>query len=205
MSILAKRNLLLLCLDAYTGKAEIIFRTLNEKGILTQVIELLDTTVLRTIIVEMAEDVIKIGSSSSFVLFVDWLVLHVSDVASICSVSKTVLIQRIIEQLIKNEWHIETVEELVPFTKDKLIPNGQNKDITFSLTFIANIACVENVYNVMEKIIRLYNATNVYSLLSLGNNNTIAVLFARMQEYLRGQNICIDTSYNAARIAFEKV
>lgn len=73
------------------------------------------------------------------------------------------------------------------------------------MTFIANIACVENVYNVMEKIIRLYNATNVYSLLSLGNNNTIAVLFTRMQEYLRGQNICIDTSYNAARIAFEKV
>lgn len=204
LSILAKRNLLLLCLDAYTGKAEVIFRTLNEKGILTQVIELLDTTVLRTIIVEMAEEVIKIGSSSSFVLFVGWLVLHVSDVASICSISKTVLIQRIIEQLIKSEWHIETVEELVPFTRDKLIPNSQNKDITFSLAFIANIACVENVHNVMEKIIRLYNATNMYSLLSLGNNNTIAVLFARMQEYLREQNICIGTSYNAARIAFEK-
>ncbi len=115
LSILAKRNLLLLCLDAHLGKMQILFKDLCEKKILTQVIEILDITVLRKVIMQITEETTKNRTFPAFVIFVDWIVLHASEIASIFTLSKTDLIARIIEQSVIRNGNSGPVELLMSY------------------------------------------------------------------------------------------
>ena len=160
LSVAAKKKVLLQWIDNYRDNEIILFNAIYEAKLLPSVIELLDKSELRLIIVRMATTVTMGGSSSAFVLFVEWIALNINSVASAVSVSVEVVWERIIAQLItrKNNQHTSV-------------------DATISLIYAV---CNRTGSDVFVQIIRLYetSATNI------SFEEVLALLMVRVKEHL---------------------
>lgn len=160
LSVAAKKKVLLQWIDNYRDNEIILFNAIYEAKLLPSVIELLDKSVLRLIIVRMATTVTMGGSSSAFVLFVEWIALNINSVASAVSVSVEVVWERIIAQLItrKNNQHTSV-------------------DATISLIYAV---CNRTGSDAFVQIIRLYetSATNI------SFEEVLALLMVRVKEHL---------------------
>ena len=182
LSVAAKKKVQKQWIDIYRDNEIILFKAIYEAKLLPSVIELLDISVLRLIVVRMAATVTVGGSSSAFVLFVEWIALNINLVASAVSVSVEVVWERIIAQLItrKNNQHTSV-------------------DATISLIYAV---CNRTGSDAFMQIIRLYeNSATIISI-----EEVLTLLLVRVKEHLiHCDSIdADDRDLKAVRIAFER-
>lgn len=181
LSVAAKKKVLLQWIDIYRDNEIILFKAIYEAKLLPSVIELLDISVLRLIVVRMATTVTMGGSSSAFVLFVEWIALNINSVASTVSVSVEVVWERIIAQLITR----------------KNNPNT-SVDATISLIYAVSNRTGSDAF---MQIIRLYeNSATIISI-----EEVLTLLLVRVKEHLiHCDSIdADDRALKAVRIVFE--
>lgn len=181
LSVAAKKKVLLQWIDIYRDNEIILFKAIYEAKLLPSVIELLDISVLRLIVVRMATTVTMGGSSSAFVLFVEWIALNINSVASTVSVSVEVVWERIIVQLITR----------------KNNPNT-SVDATISLIYAVSNRTGSDAF---MQIIRLYeNSATIISI-----EEVLTLLLVRVKEHLiHCDSIdADDRALKAVRIVFE--
>ena len=182
LSVAAKKKVQKQWIDIYRDNEIILFKAIYEAKLLPSVIELLDISVLRLIVVRMAATVTVGGSSSAFVLFVEWIALNINLVASAVSVSVEVVWERIIAQLItrKNNQHTSV-------------------DATISLIYAV---CNRTGSDAFVRIIRLYktSATNI------SFEEVLALLMVRVKENTvhRDSIDADDRDLTDVRMAFER-
>lgn len=182
LSVAVKKRLLLQWLDAYRDNEIAFFKVIYEVGMLPSVIMLLDEFVLKHLITRMAGLVTVGGSSSSFVLFVEWITQNICAVASYVSVSVEVLWERIIVQLLA-------------------LRNHPNTAIDATISLIDAVGNHTATTDAFRHIIRLYevSATDV----SPDDSLTLLMLRVKEQISLRGRIGADDGDLNAVRMTFE--
>lgn len=182
LSVDAKKKVLLQWIDIYRDNEIILFKAIYEAKLLPSVIELLDISVLRLIVVRMAATVTVGGSSSAFVLFVEWIALNINSVASAVSVSVEVVWERIIVQLITRK-------------------NNQHTSVDAAISLIYAV-CNRTGSDAFMQIIRLYeNSATIISI-----EEVLTLLLVRVKEHLIHCD-SIDADHRdlkAVRMAFER-
>ena len=182
LSVAAKKKVLLQWIDIYRDNEIILFKAIYEAKLLPSVIELLDISVLRLIVVRMATTVTMGGSSSAFVLFVEWIELNINSVASTVSVPVEVVWERIIAQLITRK-------------------NNPNTSVDATISLIYAV-CNRTGSDAFMQIIRLYeNSATIISI-----EEVLTLLLVRVKEHLiHCDSIdADDRDLKAVRIAFER-
>lgn len=160
LSVAAKKKVLLQWIDIYRDNEIILFKAIYEAKLLPSVIELLDISVLRLIVVRMATTVTVGSLSSAFVLFVEWIALNINSVASTVSLPVEVVWERIIVQLITR----------------KKNPNT-SVDATILLIYAV---CNRTGSDAFMHIIRLYeNSATIISI-----EEVLTLLLVRVKEHL---------------------
>lgn len=181
LSVAAKKKVLLQWIDIYRDNEIILFKAIYEAKLLPSVIELLDVSVLRLIVVRMATTVTMGGSSSAFVLFVEWIALNINSVASTVSVPVEVVWERIIAQLITRK-------------------NNPNTSVDATISLIYAV-CNRTGSDAFMQIIRLYetSATNI------SFEEVLTLLLVRVKEHLIhcDRIDADDRALKAVRMAFE--
>ena len=182
LSVAVKKRLLLQWLDAYRDNEIAFFKVIYEAGLLPEVIVLVDASVLRHIVIRLAGATYVNISSSSFVLFVEWITQKISAVVSFVSVSVEEVWKRIIVQLIT--WS-----------------NHPNTAIDATISLIDAVGNHTATTDAFRHIIRLYevSATDV----SLDDALTLLMLRVKEQISLRGRTGADDGDLNVVRMAFE--
>lgn len=182
LSVAVKKRLLLQWLDAYHDNEIAFFKAIYEVGMLPSVIMLLDEFVLKHLITRMAGLVTVGGSSSVFVLFVEWMTQNISAVVSFVFVSVEELWKRIIVQLIT-------------------LRNHPNTAIDATISLIDAVGNHTATTDAFRHIIRLYevSATDV----SPDDSLTLLMLRVKEQISLRGRTGADDGDLNVVRMAFE--
>ena len=182
LSVAVKKRLLLQWLDAYRDNEIAFFKVIYEAGLLPEVIVLVDASVLRHIVIRLAGATYVNISSSSFVLFVEWITQKISAVVSFVSVSVEEVWKRIIVQLIT--WS-----------------NHPNTAIDATISLIDAVGNHTATTDAFRHIIRLYevSATDV----SLDDALTLLMLRVKEQISLRGRTGADDGDLNAVRMTFE--
>ena len=215
LSVAVKKRLLLQWLDAYRDNEIAFFKVIYEAGLLPEVIVLVDASVLRHIVIRMAGATYVNSSSSSFVLFVEWITQNICTVASYVSVSVEVLWERIIVQLItwNNSASNGSVTDLTAIRVSDTMRSGnyivripENDSVNAVLMFIAGISARNNIRDIAERLVRLYGTSTPD--ISSGDgyyNDSLAVLMYRIKEYIISHNAIAtsDNSLNAVRMTFE--
>lgn len=183
LSVAVKKRLLLQWLDAYRDNEIAFLKAMYEAGLLSSVIVLVDVSLLRHIVIRLAGATYVNISSSSFVLFVEWITQNICAVASYVSVSVEVLWKRIIVQLIT-------------------LRNHPNTAIDATISLIDAVGNHTATTDAFRHIIRLYevSATDV----SPDDSLTLLMLRVKEQISLRGRTGADDGDLNAARITFER-
>lgn len=182
LSVAVKKRLLLQWLDAYRDNEIAFFKVIYEAGLLSSVIVLVDVSLLRHIVIRLAGATYVNISSSSFVLFVEWITQNISAVVFFVSVSVEELWKRIIVQLITLRDHPNTAI-----------------DATISLIdAVGNHTATTDAF---RHIIRLYevSATDV----SPDDSLTLLMLRVKEQISLRGRTGADDGDLNVVRMTFE--
>lgn len=183
LSVAVKKRLLLQWLDAYRDNEIAFFKVIYEAGLLPEVIVLVDASVLRHIVIRMAGATCVNSSSSSFVLFMEWMTQNISAVVFFVSVSVEEVWKRIIVQLIT-------------------LRNHPNTAIDATISLIDAVGNHTATTDAFRHIIRLYevSATDV----SPDDSLTLLMLRVKEQISLRGRTGADDGDLNAARITFER-
>lgn len=216
LSVAVKKRLLLQWLDAYRDNEITFFKAIYEAGLLSSVIVLVDVSLLRHIVIRLAWSTYVNISSSSFLLFVEWITQNICAVASYVSVSVEVLWERIIVQLItwNNSASNGSVTDLTAIRVSDTMRSGnyivripENDSVNAVLMFIAGISASNNIRDIAERLVRLYGTSTPDLLSGYGYyNDSLAVLMYRIKEYIISHN-AVDTSnksLNAVRITFER-
>ena len=182
LSVAVKKRLLLQWLDAYRNNEITLFKAIYNAGLLPEVIVLVDASVLRHIVIRMAGATYVNSSSSSFVLFMEWMTQNISAVVFFVSVSVEELWKRIIVQLIT-------------------LRNHPNTAIDATISLIDAVGNHTATTDAFRHIIRLYevSATDV----SLNDSLTLLMLRVKEQISLRGRTGADDGDLNAVRMTFE--
>lgn len=182
LPVTAKKRLLLQWLDAYRDNEIAFFKAIYEVGMLPSVIMLLDEFVLKHLITRMAGLVTVGGSSSSFVLFVEWMTQNISAVVFFVSVSVEELWKRIIVQLIT-------------------LRNHPNTAIDATISLIDAVGNHTATTDAFRHIIRLYEV----SAADVSPDDSLTLLMLRVKEQisLRGRTGADDGDLNVVRMAFE--
>ena len=216
LSVAAKKKVLLQWIDNYRDNEIILFNAIYEAKLLPSVIELLDKSVLRLIIVRMATTVTMGGSSSAFVLFVEWIALNINSVASAVSVSVEELWERIIVQLItwSNSASNGSVTDFTTIRVSDTMRSGnhivripENDSVNTVLMFLAGISSSNNVRGLAERLVRLYGISIPDIPFGYGYySDSLAVLMCRIKEYVISHDAIAtsDNSLNAVRMTFER-
>lgn len=215
LPVTAKKRLLLRWIDAYRDDVSILFKAIYEAGLLSSVIVLVDVSLLRYIVIRLAGATYVNISSSSFVLFVEWITQNICAVASYVSVSVEELWKRIIVQLItfRNSASNGSVTDLSTIRVSDTMRSGnyivlvpENDSVNSVLMFIAGISASNNIRDIAERLVRLYGTSTPD--ISSGDgyyNDSLAVLMYRINEYIISHNAIAtsDNSLNAVRMTFE--
>lgn len=215
LSVAVKKRLLLQWLDAYRDNDIAFFKAMYEAGLLSSVIVLVDVSLLRHIVIRLAGATYVNSSSSSFVLFVEWITQNICAVASYVSVSVEVLWERIIVQLItwNNSASNGSVTDVTAIRVSDTMRSGnyivrfpENDSVNAVLMFIAGISASNNIRDIAERLVRLYGTSTPN--ISSGDgyyNDSLAVLMYRIKEYIISHNAIAtsDNSLNAVRMTFE--
>ena len=182
LSVAVKKRLLLQWLDAYHDNEIAFFKAIYEVGLLPEVIVLVDASVLRHIVIRMAGATYVNSSSSSFVLFMEWMTQNVRALASAVSASVEEVWKRIIVQLIT-------------------LRNHPNTAIDATISLINAVGNHTATTDAFRHIIRLYevSATDV----SPDDSLTLLMLRVKEQISLRGRTGADDGDLNVVRMAFE--
>lgn len=182
LSVAVKKRLLLQWLDAYRDDVSVLFKAIYEAGLLPEVIVLADASLLRHIVIRMAGLVTVGGSSSSFVLFVEWMAQNISAVVFFVSVSVEELWKRIIVQLIT-------------------LRNHPNTAIDATISLIDAVGNHTATTDAFRHIIRLYEV----SAADVSPDDSLTLLMLRVKEQisLRGRTGADDGDLNVVRMAFE--
>ena len=216
LSVAVKKRLLLQWLDAYRDNEITFFKAIYEAGLLPSVIALVDVSLLRHIVIRMAGSTYVNISSSSFLLFVEWITQNICAVASYVSVSVEVLWERIIVQLItwNNSASNGSVTDLTAIRVSDTMRSGnyivripENDSVNAVLMFIAGISASNNIRDIAERLVRLYGTSTPDISSGYGYyNDSLVVLMYRIKEYIISHN-AVDTSnksLNAVRMTFER-
>ena len=182
LSVAVKKRLLLQWLDAYHDNEIAFFKAIYEVGLLPEVIVLVDASVLRHIVIRMAGATYVNSSSSSFVLFMEWMTQNISAVVFFVSASVEELWKRIIVQLIT-------------------LRNHPNTAIDATISLIDVVGNHTATTDAFRHIIRLYelSATDV----SPDDSLTLLMLRVKEQISLRGRTGADDGDLNIVRMTFE--
>lgn len=182
LSVAVKKRLLLQWLDAYRDNEIAFFKVIYEAGLLPKVIVLVDASVLRHIVIRLAVATYVNISSSSFVLFVEWITQNICAVASFVSVSVEELWKRIIVQLIT-------------------LRNHPNTAIDATISLIDAVGNHTATTDAFRHIIRLYEV----SAADVSPDDSLTLLMLRVKEQisLRGRTGADDGELNVVRMAFE--
>lgn len=212
-----KKRLLLQWIDAYRDIEIIFFKAIYEAGLLPSVIAMVDVSLPRHIVIRLASATFASSSSSSFVLFVEWMTQNVSAVASFVSVSVEELWERIIVQLITWRGYAskgEITDLTASRVSDMMWPDNyttmcipENNSVNAVLMFLAGINGSNNVRGIAEWIVRLYGISTLDISSGYGYySDSLAVLMYRIKEYVipRDTILTIDNSLNAVRMTFER-
>lgn len=216
LSVAVKKRLLLQWIDAYRDNEIAFFKAIYEFNLLSSVIALVDVSALRHIVIRLAGAIYVNGSSSSFVLFVEWMTQNVSAIASYVSVSVEELCERIIVQLIT--WRgSSSKSNIADLTAIHISDTTQSDNYTMRvpendtvyavLMFFAGISGSNNVRGIAEWIVRLYGISTPDISSGYGYySDSLAVLMYRIKEYVISHDAIAtsDNSLNAARMAFER-
>ena len=216
LSVAVKKRLLLRWIDAHRDDVSVLFKAIYEAGMLTSVIVLVDVSLLRHIVIRLAGSTYVNISSSSFLLFVEWITQNICAVASYVSVSVEVLWERIIVQLItwNNSASNGSVTDLTAIRVSDTMRSGnyivripENDSVNAVLMFIAGISASNNIRDIAERLVRLYGTSTPDISSGYGYyNDSLAVLMYRIKEYIISHN-AVDTSnksLNAVRMNFER-
>lgn len=182
LSVAAKKKVLLQWIDNYRDNEIILFNAIYEAKLLPSVIELLDISVLRLIVVRMATTVTVGGLSSAFVLFVEWIALNINSVVSTVSVPVEVVWERIIAQLITRK-------------------NNPNTSVDATISLIYAV-CNRTGSDAFMQIIRLYeNSATIISI-----EEVLTLLLVRVKEHITHCDSidADDRDMKAVRMAFER-
>ena len=215
LSVAVKKRLLLQWIDAYRDNEIAFFKAIYEAGLFSSVIVLVDVSLLRHIVIRLARATYVNISSSSFVLFVEWITQNISAVVSFVSVSVEEVWKRIIVQLIT--WSNSTSNSnITDFTTIRVSETmrydnytmrvPENDSINAVLMFIAGISARNNIRDIAERLVRLYGTSTPDISSGYGYyNDSLAVLMYRIKEYIISHDAIAtsDNSLNAARITFE--
>ncbi len=215
LSVAVKKRLLLQWLDAYRDNEIAFFKVIYEVGMLPSVIMLLDEFVLKHLITRMAGLVTVGGSSSSFVLFVEWMTQNICAVDSYVSVSVEVLWERIIVLLLAWRGYASkgNITDLSTIRVSDTMRSGnyivlvpENDSVNSVLMFIAGISTSNNIRDIAERLVRLYGTSTPD--ISSGDGyykDSLAVLMYQIKEYIISHNAIAtsDNSLNAVRMTFE--
>lgn len=216
LSVAVKKRLLLQWLDAYRDNEIAFLKAMYEAGLLSSVIVLVDVSLLRHIVIRLAGATYVNISSSSFVLFVEWITQNISAVVSFVSVSVEEVWKRIIVQLIT--WsNSASNSNITDFTTIRVSETMQydnytmrvpeNDSVNAVLMFIAGISARNNIRDIAERLVRLYGTSPPDISSGYGYyNDSLAVLMYRIKEYIISHDAIAtsDNSLNAARITFER-
>lgn len=211
-----KKRLLLQWIDAYRDIEIIFFKAIYEAGLLPSVIAMVDVSLPRHIVIRLASATFASSSSSSFVLFVEWMTQNVSAVASFVSVSIEELWERILVQLIT--WRGDSsrgkITDLTAIHISDTAQSGnytmhvpENDSVHAVLMFLAGISGSNNVRGIAESIVRMYGISTFDISSGYGYySDTLAVLMYRIKEYVVSHDAIAtsDNSLNAARMTFER-
>ncbi len=215
LSVAVKKRLLLQWLDAYRDNEIAFLKAMYEAGLLSSVIVLVDVSLLRHIVIRLAGATYVNSSSSSFVLFMEWMTQNISAVVFFVSVSVEELWKRIIVQLItwNNSASNGSVTDLTAIRVSDTMRSGnyivripENDSVNAVLMFIAGISASNNIRDIAERLVHLYGTSTPD--ISSGDgyyNDSLAVLMYRIKEYIISHN-AVDTSnksLNAVRMTFE--
>ena len=215
LSVAVKKRLLLQWLDAYRDNEIAFFKVIYEAGLLSSVIVLVDVSLLRHIVIRLAGATYVNISSSSFVLFVEWMTQNISAVVFFVSVSVEEVWKRIIVQL--STWNNSasngSVTDLTAIRVSDTMRSGnyivripENDSVNAVLMFIAGISARNNIRDIAERLVRLYGTSTPDISSGYGYyNDSLAVLMYRIKEYIISHDAIAtsDNSLNAARMAFE--
>ncbi|MBO5014698.1 MAG: hypothetical protein J6C92_02690 [Bacteroidaceae bacterium] len=181
-SVAVKKRLLLQWLDAYRDNEIAFFKAIYEAGLLSSVIVLVDVSLLRHIVIRLSGATYVNISSSSFVLFVEWITQNICAVASFVSVSVEELWKRIIVQLIT-------------------LRNHPNTAIDATISLIDAVGNHTATTDAFRHIIRLYEV----SAADVSPDDSLTLLMLRVKEQisLRGRTGADDGDLNVVRMAFE--
>ena len=216
LPVTAKKRLLLRWIDAYRDDVSILFKAIYEAGLLSSVIVLVDVSLLRHIVIRLAGATYVNISSSSFVLFVEWITQNISAVVSFVSVSVEEVWKRIIVQLItwsnsasnSNITDFTTIRVSETMRSDNYTMRvPENDSVNAVLMFIAGISAINNIRDIAERLVRLYGTSTPDISSGYGYyNDSLAVLMYRIKEYIISYDAIAtsDNSLNAARITFER-
>ena len=164
----------------------------------------------------MATTVTMGGSSSAFVLFVEWIALNINSVASAVSVSVEELWERIIVQLItwSNSASNGSVTDFTTIRVSDTMRSGnhivripENDSVNAVLMFLAGISSSNNVRGLAERLVRLYGISIPDIPFGYGYySDSLAVLMCRIKEYVISHDAIAtsDNSLNAVRMTFER-
>lgn len=182
LSVTVKKRLLLRWIDAYRDNEIAFLKAIYEAGLLSSVIVLVDVSLLRHIVIRLAGATYVNSSSSSFVLFVEWMTQNISAVVSFVFVSVEEVWKRIIVQLIT-------------------LRNHPNTAIDATISLIDAVGNHTATTDAFRHIIRLYevSATDV----SPDDSLTLLMLRVKEQISLRGRTGADDGDLNVVRMAFE--
>ena len=216
LSVAVKKRLLLQWLDAYRDNEIAFLKVMYEAGLLSSVIVLVDVSLLRHIVIRLAGATYVNISSSSFVLFVEWITQNISAVVSFVSVSVEEVWKRIIVQLItwsnsasnSNITDFTTIRVSETMRSDNYTMRvPENDSVNAVLMFIAGISAINNIRDIAERLVRLYGTSTPDISSGYGYyNDSLAVLMYRIKEYIISYDAIAtsDNSLNAARITFER-
>ena len=181
LSVAAKKKVLFQWIDIYRDNEIILFKAIYEAKLLPSVIELLEISVLRLIVVRMATTVTVGGSSSASAVFVEWIALNINSVASAVSVSVEVVWERIIVQLITRK-------------------NNPNTSVDATISLIYAV-CNRTGSDAFIQIIRLYEA----SVTDISFEEVLTLLMVRVKEHITHCDSidADDRDLKVVRIAFE--
>lgn len=215
LSVAVKKRLLLQWLDAYRDNEIAFLKAMYEAGLLSSVIVLVDVSLLRHIVIRLAGATYVNISSSSFVLFVEWITQNISAVVSFVSVSVEEVWKRIIVQLItwsnsasnSNITDFTTIRVSETMRSDNYTMRvPENDSVNAVLMFIAGISAINNIRDIAERLVRLYGTSTPYISSGYGYyNDSLAVLMYRIKEYIISYDAIAasDNSLNVVRMTFE--
>lgn len=216
LSVAVKKRLLLQWIDAYRDNEIAFFKAIYEAGLLSSVIVLVDVSLLRHIVIQLAGATYVNSSSSSFVLFVEWITQNISAVALYVSVSVEELWGRIIVQLLawRGSSSGSNIADLTAIHISDTTQSGnytmrvpENDCVHAVLMFLAGISGSNNVRGIAESIVRMYGILTPDISSGYGNySDSLAVLMCRVSEYVASRDAIAtsDNSLNAARMTFER-